>query len=84
MISLSVLMQPTHQQQVHLVMVLEGTSVEVDTHNLTALIGYQPNQNWNFYAGPVYQTVEGKVSLRGAAYGGTRLLGGYDIDLKRR
>ena len=60
----------------------EGTSVEVDTHNLTALIGYQPNQNWNFYAGPVYQTVEGKVSLRGAAYGGTRLLGGYDIDLK--
>ena len=61
---------------------LEGTSVEVHTHNLTALIGYQPNQNWNFYAGPVYQTVEGKVSLRGAAYGGTRLLGGYDIDLK--
>jgi long-chain fatty acid transport protein len=61
---------------------MEGTSVEVDTHNLTALIGYQPNQNWNFYAGPVYQTVEGKVSLRGAAYGGTDLLGGYDIDLK--
>src|SRR5690606_22965858 len=61
---------------------MQGTSVEVDTNNLTALIGYQPNQNWNFYAGPVYQTVEGKVSLRGAAYGGTHLLGGYDIDLK--
>lgn len=60
----------------------QGTKVEVKTNNLTALIGYQPNENWNFYAGPVYQTVEGKVSLRGAAYGGTSALGGYDIDLK--
>ena len=59
--------------------VSQGTKVEVKTNNLTALIGYQPNENWNFYAGPVYQTVEGKVSLRGAAYGG---LSGYDIDLK--
>ena len=54
---------------------LEGTSVEVKTNNITALIGYQPNENWNFYAGPVYQTVEGKVSLRGTAYGGAAVLG---------
>lgn len=60
----------------------EGTSVEVNTQNITALIGYQPNKNWNIYAGPVYQTVEGKVSLRGAAYGGATALGSYDIDLK--
>ncbi len=33
-----------HQQQVHLVMVPEGTSVEVDTHNLTALIAWLPTQ----------------------------------------
>ena len=33
---------------------IEGTKVEVETHNLTALIGYQPTENWNFYAGPVY------------------------------
>lgn len=60
----------------------QGTRVEVKTNNVTALIGYQPNKNWNFYAGPVYQTVEGKVSLRGAAYGGPAVLGGYDINFK--
>lgn len=57
----------------------EGTSVEVRTNNITALIGYQPNENWNLYAGPVYQTVKANVSLRGAAYGA---LSGYDIKLK--
>ena len=31
----------------------EATQVEVETHNLSALIGYQPTENWNFYAGPV-------------------------------
>ena len=57
----------------------EGTSVEVRTNNITALIGYQPNENWNVYAGPVYQTVKANVSLRGAAYSA---LSGYDIKLK--
>ncbi|MFV5466703.1 OmpP1/FadL family transporter [Acinetobacter towneri] len=57
----------------------EATQVEVETHNLSALIGYQPTENWNFYAGPVYQTVQGTVSLRGTAYS---LLSGYNIDLK--
>lgn len=28
---------------------LEGTSVEVKTNSITALIGYQPNENWNVY-----------------------------------
>src|SRR5690606_8816732 len=54
---------------------LESTQVEVKTNNLTALIGYQPTENWNFYAGPVWQTVEAKIALRGAAYGNS----GYDI-----
>ena len=61
---------------------LEGTSVEVKTNSITALIGYQPNANWNVYAGPVYQTVKAKVSLRGTAYKGPQVLGGYDIDIK--
>ena len=60
----------------------QGTSVEVTTHNITALVGYQPTANWNFYAGPVYQSVEAEVSLRGGAYKGPQILGGYDIDLK--
>lgn len=57
----------------------QGTAVEVKTNNITALIGYQPNENWNLYAGPVYQTVKANVSLRGTAYGP---LSGYDIKLK--
>ena len=55
---------------------IEGTGVEVKTHNITALIGYQPTENWNLYAGPVYQTVEADIKLRGAAYS---LLSGYNI-----
>ncbi|MDY6550402.1 OmpP1/FadL family transporter [Acinetobacter faecalis] len=49
----------------------EGTSVKVRTNNITALVGYQPTENWNFYAGPVWQTVEADISLRGDAYKGS-------------
>ena len=51
-----------------------NTNVEVDTQNLAMIFGYQPTENWNVYAGPVYQTIKGNVSLRGAAYS---VLGGY-------
>ncbi|WP_168379033.1 OmpP1/FadL family transporter [Acinetobacter cumulans] len=61
----------------------QGTSVDVKTESLTALIGYQPNENWNFYAGPVWQTVEANIKLRGAAYGGNAKLGTYDIEMER-
>ena len=51
-----------------------NTSVEVDTQNLAMIFGFQPTENWNVYAGPVYQTIKGNVSLRGAAYS---VYGGY-------
>ena len=57
----------------------EGTSVKVRTNNLSLIVGYQPTENWNIYAGPVYQTVKGNVSLRGTAYSS---LSGYNINLK--
>lgn len=53
-----------------------GTTVEVKTQNLAMLMGYQPNEQWNLYAGPVYQTVDGTVRLRGEVYS---LLNGYDL-----
>ncbi|MNY99374.1 Outer membrane protein transport protein (OMPP1/FadL/TodX) [compost metagenome] len=56
-----------------------GTKVEVDTQNLSFVFGYQPTQNFNFYAGPVLQTVKGNVSLRGQAYS---LYNGYDANIK--
>ena len=53
-----------------------GTSVIVDTQNLNLLFGYQPNENWNLYAGAVYQTVDGTVLLRGTTYS---VFNGYDF-----
>ncbi|MCO8041936.1 outer membrane protein transport protein [Acinetobacter bohemicus] len=53
-----------------------GTSVTVDTQNLNLLFGYQPNENWNLYAGAVYQTVDGTVLLRGETYSA---FNGYDF-----
>lgn len=66
----------------------EGTKVEVKTQNITALIGYQPNENWNLYAGPVWQTVEADISLRGAAYisplDPIKALSGYNIKIDEK
>ncbi|AJB47229.1 long-chain fatty acid transporter [Acinetobacter nosocomialis] len=56
-----------------------NTKVKVDTQNLSFVFGFQPNQNWNIYAGGVYQTVKGNVSLRGQAYS---IYNGYDADIK--
>lgn len=57
-----------------------ATSVKVDTHNLSLIAGFQPNKNFNIYAGPVYQTIEGEVKLRGATYS---LYNGYDLNVPR-
>lgn len=46
-----------------------STNVDVSTQNISLIFGFQPTENWNLYAGPVYQTVKGDVQLRGAAYG---------------
>ena len=59
----------------------EGTSVEVKSQSISMLFGYQPTENFNFYAGPVYQTIKGDVQLRGLAYGGNATFGGYNADI---
>ncbi|MGA6877978.1 OmpP1/FadL family transporter [Acinetobacter sp. AND/436] len=58
----------------------DGTRAEVTTENLSFLFGFQPTENWNIYAGPVYQTAKGNAALRGAAYS---LLHGYDVTMKK-
>ncbi|MDY6484374.1 OmpP1/FadL family transporter [Acinetobacter faecalis] len=64
----------------------EGTSAEVTTENLTLLAGFQPNANWNFYAGPVWQQAKGEVHLRSnlGANGPYGLLGqgAYNANMK--
>ncbi|TCB52679.1 long-chain fatty acid transporter [Acinetobacter sp. ANC 4779] len=56
-----------------------NTKVEVNTQNLSFIAGFQPTENWNIYAGPVYQTVKGNLSLRGQAYS---IFNGYDASIK--
>ncbi|MCH7306765.1 long-chain fatty acid transporter [Acinetobacter sp. NIPH 1852] len=56
-----------------------STQVKVDTQNLSMVFGFQPNQSFNFYAGPVLQTVKGNVNLRGEAYS---VYNGYDASIK--
>lgn len=55
-----------------------ATVVDVESHSLSLLFGFQPNENWNFYGGPVYQTIEGNLKLRGQAYS---LYNGYDAEI---
>ena len=55
-----------------------GTKVEVETSTLSAIVGYQPTENWNIYGGAVYQKVEGSVRLRGSTYS---MFNGYDMSL---
>ncbi|TCM65225.1 long-chain fatty acid transport protein [Acinetobacter calcoaceticus] len=56
-----------------------NTKVEVDTQNISMVFGFQPTTNWNIFAGGVYQTVKGNVSLRGQGYS---LYNGYDANIK--
>lgn len=62
-----------------------ATNVEVHTQSLSLILGYQPTENWNIYAGPVYQEVKGNVQLQGAAYGGAAPtgLGSYKANIDR-
>ena len=57
-----------------------GTSVTVDTEDLNLILGYQPNQNWNIYAGADYQTLNSTVLLRGTSYSAYN---GYDFKTGR-
>ena len=56
----------------------ESTEATVSTQNLSTVIGFQPDEHWNIYAGPVLQTVKGEASLRGAGYTWAK----YDLDAK--
>lgn len=55
-----------------------NTVVDLKSQNLSLVFGFQPTVNWNLYAGAVYQTIEGDLSLRGQAYS---IYNGYDATL---
>ena len=57
-----------------------GTRVQVESRDYTAIFGYQPTKNFNFYGGVVYQELRGKVDLRGSTYS---LFNGYSANIKQ-
>ncbi|PKF31667.1 outer membrane protein transport protein [Acinetobacter sp. C26M] len=59
----------------------KGTSVKVDTKNLSLILGLSPFKNFQIFGGPVYQEVKGDISLRGNAH--TEAFNGYNASFKR-
>jgi len=57
----------------------QRTSVELQSHNLTALVGFKPTPNFTVYAGPALQYMKGEVALRGSAY---QVFDGYDARIR--
>lgn len=59
----------------------EGTGADVETQNLSILLGYTPIKNFQVYGGPVYQEVKGKVLFRGKVF--TEVLNGYNANFRK-
>ena len=58
---------------------MQGTTVDVSSQNINMLLGFQPDPRFNLYAGAVYQTVKGEISLRGNSMS---IFNGYDANFK--
>ena len=47
---------------------IEAATIQFESHNLTSLIGFQPDADWNFYTGLSYQSLEGNLYLAGQTF----------------
>ncbi len=56
------------------------TRAEVNSTNLTGLVGYEPLSNFKLYGGFAYQQISGEANLRGPVYG---VFNGYDVSFKK-
>lgn len=61
-------------------LLLGGTQAFADSEALTALLRYRLSENWSVHGGLRYQRLDGRIALRGLAYGP---YSGYDIGLER-
>ena len=59
---------------------IEAATIQFESHNLTSLIGFQPNDNWNFYTGVRYQSLEGNLYLSGQTF---YIFNGYRATFER-
>lgn len=64
---------------------LGGTTATLDSVAFTGMMRYKMNDNVSFHGGIRAQSIEGKVTLSGLAYGGTPPAGvtGYSVTLDR-
>ncbi|WP_111858288.1 outer membrane protein transport protein [Acinetobacter sp. CFCC 10889] len=58
---------------------IEAAKFKVKSQNLTNLWGYQPNPNWNIYAGFSLQEFQSNLSLEGLSYS---IMSGYHAKFK--
>lgn len=58
---------------------LESAQFEVESHNLSSILGYQPTENWNIYSGLAIQDFKGLLNLNGLSYS---IMSGYKAEFK--
>ncbi len=59
---------------------VNAVGFKVDSNNLTALVGYQPNQSWNIYTGLSYQSLKMHLKISGQSMG---ILADYIGEIKK-
>ena len=59
---------------------IEAATIQFESHNLTSLIGFQPDADWNFYTGLSYQSLEGNLYLSGQTF---YIFNGYRATFER-
>lgn len=57
---------------------VQGTQANLDSNNLTGLVGLNINKNFGIFAGPAIEEVAGQVKLRGQIY---KNIANYDAEL---
>lgn len=59
---------------------IEATEIDFDSHNITSLVGYQPNPSWQVYAGLGLQSFEGDLEVFGQSFS---FLNGYRAEFEK-
>lgn len=58
---------------------LEAINIDIQSKNISALVGYQPTERWSIYGGLAYQKFKGDIDLFGQSF---YFFNGYRAELK--
>ena len=59
---------------------VESADIDFESHNLSSLLGYQFNPQWEVYGGLSYQSFAGSLKAKGQTYS---VFDGYDAEFKQ-